>query len=469
MTRTWPRRSVARLLALGMVAIALIVVPTSAAVAGPNEDDFVARTNAARAAAGLPALSVAADLIANATAHSQRMADLNSLHHNPDLRTQITNWVSLGENVGYGGSVESIHNALMNSPSHRANILNSTFTQIGVGTQVSNGRIWVTQVFRKPATSSGYPVMGAIAAAAGAHPYIGAPTSAEFDVPGGRAQTFQAGLIVWSPTTGARVVRGDIQRRYLDMGGAHSVLRLPTTSEVALPGGAANRFLGGQLFWTPEAGTKMIHGAIAGRYDHLGGGFSGLGLPISDELAAGAGRSTHFQRARILWSSTTGAWEVYGAVLGRYVATGEADGVLGLPLSAEFGVPGGRAQRFERGVLLWSPGTGAQELYGAILARWTAVGGTAGALGFPVKGEYAVPGGRATDFQRGRMYWSPDTGAQEVFGAILGHYLTTGGPGGSLGLPVTGEYSVPGGRRSDFQLGSITWNATTGATVVTAF
>src|SRR5450759_737155 len=36
-----------------------------------------------------------------------------------------------------------------------------------------------------------------------------------------------------------------------------------------------------------------------------------------------------------------------------------------------------------------------------------------------------------------------------------------------LGYPVTDEYAVPGGRASDFEHGRITWNAATGATTVT--
>lgn len=74
--------------------------------------------------------------------------------------------------------------------------------------------------------------------------------------------------------------------------------------------------------------------------------------------------------------------------------------------------------------------------------------------------------GRASQFQGGNVYWSATTGAHEVHGAILSRYLALGGTAGRLGLPVSDEYPVPGGRRSDFRGGWLRWDAVTG--VVTA-
>ena len=74
--------------------------------------------------------------------------------------------------------------------------------------------------------------------------------------------------------------------------------------------------------------------------------------------------------------------------------------------------------------------------------------------------------GKKVRFQGGTVYWSGTTGAHEVHGAILGRYLALGGTGGRLRLPVTDEYGVPGGRRSDFQGGWVRWDAATGATTV---
>lgn len=64
------------------------------------------------------------------------------------------------------------------------------------------------------------------------------------------------------------------------------------------------------------------------------------------------------------------------------------------------------------------------------------------------------------------IYWHPDYGAHEVYGAILTSYLAQGGPIGALGFPVSGEYDEMGGqtiigRVSEFERGSISYNFAT--------
>ena len=45
-------------------------------------------------------------------------------------------------------SVHSAHQGLMNSPGHRANILNPSFTEIGIGIRrKGNGQYYITQMF----------------------------------------------------------------------------------------------------------------------------------------------------------------------------------------------------------------------------------------------------------------------------------------------------------------------------------
>lgn len=57
-----------------------------------------------------------------------------------------------GENVAYGFSTPSaVHEGWMNSPGHRANILNGNFVQMGLATATgSNGYLYWTQVFARP-------------------------------------------------------------------------------------------------------------------------------------------------------------------------------------------------------------------------------------------------------------------------------------------------------------------------------
>jgi hypothetical protein len=141
-------------LAGGGGALSVLASPAYADSAATYESQFVAKTNAARQSAGMSSYSVAYDLVSIARAHSADMARSQSLYHNPSLTSQVQNWQAVGENVGEGPNVDDIHTAFMNSPDHRANILDHDFTQVGIGVVVDkNGIIWVTEVFREPMSS----------------------------------------------------------------------------------------------------------------------------------------------------------------------------------------------------------------------------------------------------------------------------------------------------------------------------
>ena len=92
-----------------------------------------------------------------------------------------------------------------------------------------------------------------------------------------------------------------------------------------------------------------------------------------------------------------------------------------------------------------------------------------GVLGYPVSDERKTPdgAGRYNVFERGSVYWTEATGAHEVLGRIRDKYAELGWEAGALGYPVSGERDVPGGKRSDFQHGSITWKADTNEATVT--
>lgn len=102
-----------------------------------------------RARLNLVNLRLDPELSKVAKVHTREMIRANTLHHTPSrkLRRRVTNWVTLGENVGVGSTIRSLHNAFMNSPAHRDNILYSTYRYVGVGAIKRNGRLWVTVIF----------------------------------------------------------------------------------------------------------------------------------------------------------------------------------------------------------------------------------------------------------------------------------------------------------------------------------
>lgn len=57
------------------------------------------------------------------------------------------NWAKLGEDVGRGTTLEAIHDALMASPSQRANILDPSFDALGVGVVWTGQTFYIAQEF----------------------------------------------------------------------------------------------------------------------------------------------------------------------------------------------------------------------------------------------------------------------------------------------------------------------------------
>jgi uncharacterized protein YkwD len=144
-----------RVVVVVAVALCLLTVTTTAASADAGvEAEFVQLTNNAR---GGRNLTVDSQLTAVARRWSAKMAADNRLAHNPNLAKEVTHdWAKLGENVGTGDNAPQIHDAFMNSPAHRANILDSDFTHVGIGVvRGGDGRIWVTEVFMKLRSGGG--------------------------------------------------------------------------------------------------------------------------------------------------------------------------------------------------------------------------------------------------------------------------------------------------------------------------
>ena len=148
-------RRLSSFVAATAVALAALAVAAPAAHASTEESQFTSLANNERAKRGLRGYVVSSDLVAVARRHAQRMAASGTIYHNPKLGSEVSGWQAVGENVGMGGSVSSIHQAFMNSASHRANIVDSDFTQVGMGTaKDSKGVLYITQVFRQPFGSS---------------------------------------------------------------------------------------------------------------------------------------------------------------------------------------------------------------------------------------------------------------------------------------------------------------------------
>jgi hypothetical protein len=158
-----PGRALLLVAAMSLAVSALVAAP--AASASTTESAFVTKINAARAAAGLPAVSVSGDLVAAARRHSGAMSGSATLSHTN--LASICCFTSLAENVGVGATTAVVHDRFMGSSGHRANILNPAMRQVGVGVVSSGGQLWVTEIFRAPVKGSAADVGSPAAARPG--------------------------------------------------------------------------------------------------------------------------------------------------------------------------------------------------------------------------------------------------------------------------------------------------------------
>lgn len=154
-----PSRSLAVRLATASVVgatslLAAVGIATTAHADVAESTSYLSSLNAERVAHGLRPLTVRADLNAVAQGWANHMAAADLLSHNPALTSQVANWQTVGENVGEGPDVASLDTAFWNSPGHRANILDTSYTEVGVGSTWSNGVLWITIDFRKPMVSA---------------------------------------------------------------------------------------------------------------------------------------------------------------------------------------------------------------------------------------------------------------------------------------------------------------------------
>jgi uncharacterized protein YkwD len=129
----------------------------SSAVRTDLEAQMLAMVNEERRKAGLPALKPDPELTRVARAHSKDMFARGYFSHftlegktlADRLKAGGVIFLNAGENLALAPTIRLAHSNLMNSPGHRANILNQSFGRLGIGVLDGGIRgLMVTQNFR---------------------------------------------------------------------------------------------------------------------------------------------------------------------------------------------------------------------------------------------------------------------------------------------------------------------------------
>jgi uncharacterized protein YkwD len=150
---------------LAMGALLLLSWPFAAAqekndfALSDDEQRLLDLTNAERKKKDLPPLKLNPVLCGVARAHSANMAKQGKMEHNLDgkspydrIKASGYKYAVAGENLARGDlPVSDIVETLMKSKTHRENILDPEFTEIGVGlSRDDKKQVYYTQVFATP-------------------------------------------------------------------------------------------------------------------------------------------------------------------------------------------------------------------------------------------------------------------------------------------------------------------------------
>lgn len=126
---------------------------TSSGYVDSYANEVLTLVNEQRSQAGLGALSWDSNLASAANVRAKEIVSSFS-HTRPDgsaCFTAVVNdgsYMTLGENIAYGYTgASSVMNGWMNSEGHRANILNGSFTKLGVSCYYENGTYYWVQIF----------------------------------------------------------------------------------------------------------------------------------------------------------------------------------------------------------------------------------------------------------------------------------------------------------------------------------
>jgi uncharacterized protein with LGFP repeats len=167
------------------------------------------------------------------------------------------------------------------------------------------------------------------------------------------------------------------------------------------------------------------------------------------------------------FASATPDGDADAAITQVWDANGGDTGPLGPKDGGVYPVGAGFGQNFAGGRIYFTPDTGARIMQGAILDKYLSLGGPdEGDLGFPNidEGPGRAPDSRNTTFSavdNPVIFFTPDTGARVVRGAINAAWDKLGGSAGILGVPTEDEVYRGDVVSQTFTGGQLSWNRST--------
>lgn len=377
----------------------------------------------------------------------------------------------------------------------RRTLLHTALVRVTAGLAVGvAGLFWAPLATADPATEANDAITAAYDGSGGSTGPLGVRQGGIYPVGEGFGQNFAAGKMFFTPATGAHWMQGAVLERYESLGGpADGDLGFPTIDEGPGRVGPDSRnvtFSAADkpvIFWTPGTGARVVRGAINAAWDRLGGSAGGLGVPAEDEVYRGDVVSQQFTGGQLSWNRTDKTFttvppeladqlkdlpipeDATSAIAAARRAAGGALGPLGAKDGPQYEIgAGGVGQNFVGGKIFYTPQTGANVVTGQVLEKYESVGGPEGDLGFPTSSE--ADGGLGSDSRISTfaaednpvIFWTPDYGAVIVRGAMNAGWSELDGAQGPLGAPMADQTESGDVVTQRFSEGVLSYDRSTG-------
>ncbi|OBB68741.1 LGFP repeat-containing protein [Mycolicibacterium monacense] len=379
--------------------------------------------------------------------------------------------------------------------SGRRTLLHTALTRVTVGLAVAAaGLFFAPLATADPATEANDAITAAYDGSGGPTGPLGVREGGVYPVGDGFGQNFAAGKMFFTPATGAHWMQGAVLEKYESLGGpADSDLGFPTIDEGPGRVGPDSRnatFSAADkpvIFWTPATGARVVRGAINAAWDRLGGSAGVLGVPAEDEVYRGDVASQKFTGGQLSWNRKDKTFttvppeladqlkdlqvpeDATSAIAAARRAAGGALGPLGAKDGPQYEIgEDGVGQNYTGGKIFYTPQTGANVVTGQVLEKYESVGGPEGDLGFPTSSE--ADGGLGSNSRISTfaakdepvIFWTPDYGAVIVRGAMNAGWSKLDGAKGPLGAPMADQTENGDVVTQRFSEGVLSYDRSTG-------
>ena len=354
--------------------------------------------------------------------------------------------------------------------------------------------VWIRYRSRIGSDGVGYPLSDQVA--------LESPRGAWIQAFGSRVhgKIERNAAVCSSPQFGPKFIEQPVLSRWEQLGGPRGALGLPTSDTRSCADGSStycnfahvrgSKVTGhAAIYANAVTGVHEVRGAILVRWRHLGADQGPLGFPTTGQARTldhralfstfGTVSANKVTARGAIYQSPLGTHAVWGAVYSRWHQLGAERSALGYPTADLGSTPDATASMGTfapvtapgptTGGVVTSGGTGTWAVIGSIASAWLADASGQAALGHPIGEELDTDVAgvtlRVQQFETGAIYDSELARGCVLYGPILGAYLGSGGPAGSLGIPLSSIVGLPGGvEQATFQGGTLTYTPGIGVT-----